>query len=356
MRHPALIIILSLLCLANNAKAQQGIFRELALKGDSCMKIHDTFHAMQFYIAGVEADSTDIGIRRKLASCYRKVGDNRACVNCLDRMPKDSVSHDDMRMFYYSYLSLGNSAKAATWGERITERYPYDSDVTASLASLYNSTNKPERAEITTKNYITQCDSTNIFVNSEYAYSLFLQLKYDEAIPQYEKIIANGNDDYKSNFVLGMCYDGSNDTAKARKHLAKAASLKDDSSYCLYRLALTEEALMMDSLAAEHFNRSLETAMPQSRAFRTYAKLASVYFALHKYAEAARAFELAIAYDSDDKALNYYNAAQMFIADGNTIKADLYLRLFIEKANKPNNDEYTKELIETARKQLGRKQ
>ena len=357
MKHTLIIITLFLLCLANNAMAQQGQCdaRQLSQKGDSCMSIHDTFHAMQYYLASVNADTTNVNARRKLAACYRKTGNHQACIANLELIPADSIGHDDMRMYYYSYLSLDNNDKAAYWGEQITKHYPYDSDIVASLASLYNTTNKPERAETTTKTYITQCDSTNMYVNKEYAYSLFQQLKYSEAIPLYKKLIAQGADNYTSNFILGMCYDGNNDPDNAQKYLEKAVEKNSNSSYCLYRLAMAEEGLLMDSLAIEHFNRSLETAIPTSRLLRTYTKLASLYFAHNRYAEAAHAFQLVIAYDSSDKALNYYNAAQMFLADNDITKADMYLKLFIEKADKPNVDENTKKLIETARKQLSEK-
>lgn len=357
MKHTLLIITLFMLCLANGAKAQheQCDALQLSQKGDSCLKIHDTFHAMQFYLASANADTSNVSVRRKLALCYRKTGDHLSCIANLNRIPADSICHDDMRMYYYSYLSLENNDKAAYWGEQITEHYPYDSDIVASLASLYNSTNKPECAEQTTKIYITQCDSTNMYVNKEYAYSLFQQLKYDEAIPQYKKLITQGADNYTSNFVLGMCYDGNYDTANAQKYLEKAATLNGNSSYCLYRLAMAEEGLLMDSLAIDHFNRSLETAIPASRLLNTYAKLASLYFAHKRYAEAARAFQLVSIYDTSDKPLNYYNVAQMFLAANDFQQADTYLKLFIKKTDKPNVDENTKKLIETARKQLSKK-
>ena len=128
--------------------------------------------------------------------------------------------------------------------------------------------------------------------------------------------------------------------------------MNSNSSYCLYRLTMAEETLLMDILAIGHFNRSLETATPTSRLLRIYAKLASLYLAQQRYAEAAHIFQLVIAYDSSDKALNYYNAAQMFLTSNNIPMADMYLKLFITKTYEPDADENTKKLIETAKKQL----
>lgn len=49
IKHTLLIIALSLLCLANSARAHQRQCDAslLSQKGDSCMGTHDTFHAMQ---------------------------------------------------------------------------------------------------------------------------------------------------------------------------------------------------------------------------------------------------------------------------------------------------------------------
>lgn len=34
-----------------------------------------------------------------------------------------------------------------------------------------------------------------------------MQFKYVEAIPLYEKLIAQGFDNFESNFILGLCYE-----------------------------------------------------------------------------------------------------------------------------------------------------
>ena len=142
------------------------------------------FHATQYYQKYLETNPSHLEARRKLASCYRKVGNYTACISCLDKIPSDSINHEDMRMYYYAYLNQNNNDKVSLWGERIAFLFPYDSEIIASLAVHYNGVNKPDRAEKVTKNYISQCDSTNLYVNKEYAYSLFMQFKYDEAIPR----------------------------------------------------------------------------------------------------------------------------------------------------------------------------
>lgn len=205
MKQFRLILILWL-CMAMNAKANETT-ANLLQQGDSCLSRYDVFHATQYYQKYLEANPSHLEARRKLASCYRKVGNYTACISCLDKIPSDSINHEDMRMFYYAYLNQNNNDKVSLWGERIAFLFPYDSEIIASLATHYNGANQPGRAEEVAKNYISQYDSTNLYVNKEYAYSLFMQFKYDEAIPLYEKLIAQGFDNFESNFILGLCYE-----------------------------------------------------------------------------------------------------------------------------------------------------
>ncbi len=266
-------------------------------------------------------------------------------------IPTDSISHDDMHMYYYSFLNQNNAEKIAYWGEQITTTFPYDSEIVASFASYYNGANQPGKAEEVARRYI-KSDTTNLYVNKEYAYSLFMQFKYDEAIPLYEKLIAQGFDNFESNFVLGLCYENVPNYDKAQKCCQKAARFKNDNATCLFHLGLAEKALKMDSLSLVHLNKSLEVSLPKGRALHTYKWLADIYFQHHQYAEAGRAFELCAIYDEEDDPLNYYNAAQMFIASKNQLKAKLYLLLFLANANRLKDKEEAIQLTTKVKEQF----
>lgn len=324
-------------------------------KGDSCMRAYDVFHATQYYQQSIALNPSNVEVRRQLASCYRQSADNMACVSCLDNIPRDSVNHKDMRMYYYCMLDMGDKDKTAYWGDRIVATYPYDSEIVGSLATYYNDNNMPGKAEAVAKSYITQCDSTNLYVNKAYAYSLYLQFRYDEAIPVYNKLIAQGYDNFISNFVLGLCYEHFSQYAnypKAHYHLTRASKFKDNNATCFYRLALVEKELYMDSLALEHFNRAIETATPRARMCDIYKKMADLHFQHGQYEAAGRAFELSLLYDDEDTPVNYYNAAQMYIASKNDLKAKLYLQLFLSKAVRLKDDGQNKLLVSKAKAQL----
>ena len=91
--------------------------------------------------------------------------------------------------------------------------------------------------------------------------------------------------------------------------------------------------------------------MPKDIAFRTYKWLADLHFQHSRYADAARDFELCILYDEEDP-LNYYNAAQMFIASKNKLKAKLYLQMFLANANRLEDKKEAAQLISKAKEQL----
>ncbi len=179
-----------------------------------------------------------------------------------------------------------------------------------------------------------------------------MQFKYDEAIPLYEKLIAQGFDNFESNFILGLCYEDQPDNEKALKHYQKAVQFKSDNATCLFHLALIEKSFCMDSLSMAHFNQSLEVSLPKDRALRTYKWLADLHFQHSRYADAARDFELCTLYDEEDNPLNYYNAAQMFIASKNKLKAKLYLQMFLANANRLEDKKEAAQLISKAKEQL----
>jgi Tfp pilus assembly protein PilF len=106
MKQFRLILILWL-CMAMNAKANETA-ANLLQQGDSCLSRYDVFHATQYYQKYLEANPSHLGARRKLASCYRKVGNYTACISCLDSesMQKDfSIKAKWKRQVALSFLN-----------------------------------------------------------------------------------------------------------------------------------------------------------------------------------------------------------------------------------------------------------
>ena len=186
-----------------SAQKEQTPIQHLILQGDSCMNEHDSYHAITYYQQYINEHPHDLNVLRKLASCYRLRGDNKKCISCMDSIPNDSLNHEDLRMMFYSYLNLGDKKKVELYGMTIYGKYPYDGEVFATLLQQWNNHGEPESVSAFALSYVEKRDSTNILINKELAYSLYLQLRYEQAIPRYKKLIADGFDNFESNLVIG---------------------------------------------------------------------------------------------------------------------------------------------------------
>lgn len=365
MRYYFTIICICFFALCTEAKKEQKEAFTLVMKGDSCMNEHDTFHAINFYEQHIAQHPHDCDVRRKLASCYRLRGDNGRCIATLDSIARDSLNHEDLRMYFYSYLNLGDKNKIGEYGVKINFEYPFDSEVFASLLAHWNNTGKPENVSAYALSYVEKYDSTNILINKELAYSLFLQFRYDQAIPRYQKLIAEGFDNYESNFVIGLCYYNTEKYQEAKTYLYKAVELKKDNpnTNCLFYYGMAckklsesdkdiVERLKNRHLAIWYLNRSIEVAYPQSRGLYVNQQLAELYYKEQRYDEAGHAFAQCIEYDEEENPHNYYNAAQMYIAAKMKPQARLYLQMFLNKSDKLTDEKERAKLTAKVKEQL----
>lgn len=346
-----------------DAKKEQKAEMTLVSKGDSCMNEHDNLHALFYYKKHLADHPLDIDTRRKVASCYRLRGDNKKCVACLDSIPKDSLNHEDLRMYYYSYLNMGKKNELEQYGMMIFRKYTLDSDVLASLLSHWNNIGRPEEASAFALSYVSKHDSTNILINKELAYSLYLQFRYEEAIPRYKKLIADGFDNFESNFVLGLCYHNLEKYKEALPYLEKAYHMKDDNMNCLYYLGMNYKKMAEKTKdfvhqveyrhkAIHYLNRSIEVAYPKSRALYVNQQLAELYYKEFDYEGAGHAFAQCIEYDTEDDPHNYYNAAQMYIGAKMKPQAKLYLQMFLAKADKLKDEKEKAKLTAKVKEQM----
>ena len=365
MKNLFLMIVILGFTIGMDAQHTKGILT-LVQQGDSCMAEYDSQHAIGFYQQHLNTHPGDLPVLRKLASCYRMRGDNKKAIACMDSIPEDSLNHEDMRMLFFTNLNLGNKSAIDNWGLRIRLMYPNDSEVFTTLLSHWNNSNEPENVSAFALSYVEKQDSTNILINKELAYSLFLQFRYEQAIPYYKKLIADGFDNYESNFVLGLCYYNTEKFQLALPYLKRAVDQKDDPPMnSLYFLGMDYKKLAdacktdqkakkeeYQELAIQNLNRSIEVAYPRERALYINQQLAELYYDKGKFGNAGHAFAKCIEYDDSDNPLNYYNAAQMYMADGDELKARLYLRIFLQRAPKMKEGAEKEKLITKAKAQL----
>ena len=166
--------------------------------------------------------------------------------------------------------------------------------------------------------------------------------------------------------MLGLCYYNTEKYQLALPYLKRAVDLKDDPTMnSLYFLGMDYKKLAdackadqeakkerYRELAIQNLNRSIEVAYPRERALYINQQLAELYYDKGKFGNAGHAFAQCIEYDDSDNPLNYYNAAQMYMADGDDLKARLYLRIFLQKAPKMKEGAEKEKLITKAKTQL----
>lgn len=348
-----------------SAKKEQTPIHRLILQGDSYMNEHDSFHAITYYQQYINEHPHDLNVLRKLASCYRLRGDNKNCIACMDSIPNDSLNHEDLRMMFYSYLNLGDKKKVESYGMTIYGKYPYDGEVFATLLQQWNNHGEPESVSAFALSYVEKRDSTNILINKELAYSLYLQLRYEQAIPRYKKLIADGFDNFESNLVIGLCYYNLEKYREAYTYLNKAAEMKKDNPNmnCLFYLGMTckkiseqtknvVEKETMARHAIINLERSITVAYPRSRGLYVNQQLAELYYYKLEYENAGHAFAQCIEYDDEDDPHNYYNAAQMYIGAKMKPQAKLYLQMFLAKADKLKDEKEKAKLTAKVKEQL----
>lgn len=317
--------------------------------GDSCMEKLDIFHAIYYYKKSCMFDNDNL--KRKLAKCYKLIGDDRTCIMWLKQIPEDQIKHQDMRLYFFSYKNLELEDSTLYWGYKITKEYPFDSEIVASFSSFLNNTGYAQLADSIARAYVRN-DSSNLLVNRQLAYSCYLLKKYKEALNGYINIFKKGFDNYESNFIIGCCYEQLDSNAIAYNYMQRAVKIKKGRDFnSLYRLGLICLNLGIADEALTYLNQSLEILQPDKNTmYNLYKNIGASYFKLRKYKEAGSAFENCLNLFPDD-IVSYYNAAQMFYANKEIEKAKSYLQKIIE-LSKLNISDREKEIIENAKQQL----
>lgn len=329
-------------------------------KGDSCMADFDYRHAVDYFLRAMNSGAADT-LSRRLAECYRRMGDHRRCIDCLHRISDDSLTHKDCRLLYYAYSSLGKADSLEYWGKSIVRLWPNDGEIVASLANWYNERQLPEKAIRLASSYRMR-DTTNLAVNRQYGYGCYLDGKDSLAISVYNALLRQGFDNYETHLILGICYRNEEQPSKAYEHLKKAVAAKNNDFFSLSQLGKVCLELSENSMyamrpplyneAAECFAKAVAATTPDSvRLSSVYKDLAEAHYLCRDYKSAANAFERAALYAPED-ALIYYNVAQMYRGVEDWAQEERYSRLFLEKSVGMKDNSRKQELVQVVQERL----
>lgn len=326
--------------------------RLLLEKGDAYDKQFDTYHALLCYDAALQQDSAS-HIVRKVAQAQYKRGYYQACIQTLERLDRDSVAHQDMKLRYNCFSNLNIVDSALYWGKTIAEKYPYDSDIIVKLAHHYNTVEQPDSALYYTQNYMIK-DSTNIFVNRQQAFATFQKGEYSEALHEYLKLLSLNDHTASVYYYTGLCYARCDSLEQAYNNLLKSAELHQfKHPHVLSQLGIVCIELGITQDGIEYIQSAISLLQPSDKLMFTLKNtLATGYFKKRKYAECAQYLKECMAHDKSS-VYTAYRLAQVYGLMNNSALESRYYQEFIRKAEeKEDVHESLKNLIESARKRV----
>lgn len=342
------------------AAAAQGVAQsraELVAAGDSLLSSYRIFEALGCYEEAWQ-QYADISAARGLAECHYRRGDYRRCVALLERVAtvsEDSLTHTSLRQLVYSYKYFKNTAAELRWGELLLRKYPFDAEMTAEIARVYNmdEVNLPQRANALTKAYCER-DSTNLSVLLQLADSYYFQNDYVRALPAYERLLALGDSTYNIYYSIGMCHVRLEQLPEARTYLQRAAEINGHKSTgCLYRLG--EVCLALDSLdeSIRYLELAVQAMEPDQHVmFLAKRALGEAFYQKGEWWNAIFAWREALKRNQNSLA-TCFNLAQVYGIVGETELEKTFYRVFLSMAAHEKETEELRKWVEQAVQVVG---
>lgn len=353
MKKEILILFLSMIGFVT-INAQSGNPMHL---GDSCMKQHDTFHALQYY-EQARANHDCAEVHRRIAECYFNRADYNKCIATLKQISifnDDSLDHEALREMFYSYQHLSQTDAQRFWGEQILVRYPMDGEVVAKEAELYNSEeiNQPQKALTLTVNYFLK-DTTNIAVMRQLADSYFFMKMFGGAIPIYKRLLSLGDSTYNVNYSLGMCYDQIKNLPMAYKYLKKATEINGNKNAgCLYRLGIVCVDMNEPKEGLAYLDKAYDMLQPDNMVMFVIRRAQGEgYYKCADWGKALDAWKEALKYD-DTSITTYYYMAQVYGILKDKKNETSFYRKFLDIASKLKPTKELDALIKSAEAVVG---
>jgi tetratricopeptide (TPR) repeat protein len=355
MRRNTLIIFILLIAVLP-MKAQ---YSKLMNTADSLLDEHDNFHAMQLYEQACKLNN-NANVMRRIAECYFQRADYKNCVNTLNKISlfnSDSLDHEALREMVFSYKFLANPSAQLVWGLQLIERYPFDAEVVALVASLYlNEVNMylPSNAYRITKAYFDK-DSTNILVTRKYADSYFFMQEFDNAAKVYHYLLSLGDSTYNVFYSLGMCYDQTKNLPLAREYLTKAAKINEfNNAGCLYRLGIVCVDMGKVDEGIDYLNKAQELLEPDPTImFIIKRALGEGFYKKKEWQSAIYAWKDAVKYNSNSST-TYYNLAQAYNVVGEHNSEKECYKAFLSMVKKEKANDALKDMIKIAEGVVGK--
>ena len=194
----------------------------LVARGDSCMRMNDTYNSMLCYEQALLLGSSDT-VMYKLAQCYFKRGQYVKCLALTDTLMVDTVMYQHIKLRYNCLQKMG--ASDSLWidcAQRLVAINPMDAAVVADIATYYNGKQLADTALSYCRTYYA-LDSTNQQVNKQMARALFIKKDYYPALDFFLDAYRNGDENPALLFYIGRTYECYSNFEKAHDFMLMAA-------------------------------------------------------------------------------------------------------------------------------------
>lgn len=235
------IFIFIVACMPAFAQRNQ----QLIAQGDSCVKAYDYFHALDFY-QQAQAMNDNNTIKMKLANCYYLRTAYKKCIDLLQKVPEDSLTHDALREMYYAQGAMKKTEEQTYWGKKLLEKFPMDGHILADLIQVFLSQEDNDDAPFLSVLYgerYYKLDSTNVEVNKALGEAYFLAQKYEKCINIYKDIMEMDEASYNAFYYTAGAFEYLNKLDSAAFYFKKAVALNPKLPVGFYRLGVVENQL-----------------------------------------------------------------------------------------------------------------
>lgn len=285
---------------------------------------------------------------RESARIWASRGYFNKSLNDLRLIPADSLTVEDMRLFYDDFAKLGQNDSLAYWGDEILKRNPYDVSLIADYTLRLNKGRKGEMGRMNfPKKVIDICkkycerDSTHILINRQLAEAYYNIGNYDVALKELKKLEAIGDTCFGTLYTLGLTYQRMGDNSTAYDYLYRAYLKNDQHAYCLFLLGIVSNKVGLGAEALAYLDEAKKLLMPDGRTlFRLHKELAEAFklkgeadFRLEELQECMRYAE-----ERDVNELTYQMGQCYFQLKQRDKARDCYNKFLEATENKEYND------------------
>ncbi|MBR5959333.1 MAG: hypothetical protein IKZ99_13300 [Salinivirgaceae bacterium] len=194
----------------------------LVARGDSCMRMNDTYNSMLCYEQALLLGSSDT-VMYKLAQCYFKRGQYVKCLALTDTLMADTVVYQHIKLRYNCLQKMGaDDSLRIDCGRQILAVNPMDAAVVTDIATYYNGEQMADTALAVCQAYY-KLDSTNQLVNKQMGRALFIKKDYYPALDLFLDAYKNGDENPALLFYIGRTYECCSIPERAHDFILMAA-------------------------------------------------------------------------------------------------------------------------------------